>query len=133
MGSKEPGLPYKAQSCVSLVVQELDIALSGFGPGRDLRILHLGFQNSPETGGDPRCDLGKIKGCPLMGCNSMCCTDHQSVSILTLRAKFAPLLFMSTPTVFVEALNISCLNFCQQLNSVLASILPPLVFAARCS
>lgn len=53
LGSKETGLSYKAQSCVSLVVQELDIALSGFGPERDLRILHLGFQSSPEAGGDP--------------------------------------------------------------------------------
>lgn len=41
MGSKEPGLPSKAQSCVSLVVQELDIVLSGFGPGRDLRFSEL--------------------------------------------------------------------------------------------
>lgn len=39
------------------------------------------------------CNLGRIIGCLLVGCNSMYHIDHQGLSILRPNIKFAPLLF----------------------------------------
>lgn len=47
---------------MSLVVQAIDVALSGMEPGCDLRILQPDFHSSPETGGDHDAIWGGLKG-----------------------------------------------------------------------